>query len=141
MDWLAFALTIEGEEKWSMLFHRIERRVATCSVSDCVGEAKQRARQMGSGLCAVINEENIVLGVVERDEWDTTAATPVEQVMKSAFTTLRPSAFVEEATELLEKNSLDAVLITTSDGKLFGIFRRQKTPGEKNQIPRAEIWA
>ena len=141
MDWLACALPADGEEQSSMVFEQIEHRVPTCGLRDSVGEAKRRANEMGVSICAVINEENVLLGVVESNEWKTDRAIPVEQVMKPAPSTLRPSASVKHATELIAKHSLAAILITTSDGKLLGIFKRQETPAEKKQVPKPEIWA
>ena len=104
-----------------------------------MSEAQERAEKLGWDICPVINEKSIVLGLIREDMWKNRAGS-VEQCMEPAPTTLRPNYPIDDATEFLNKQGLDAVLITTSDGKLMGALKREKTP-EKKQIPKSEIWA
>lgn len=48
----------------------------------------------------------------------------VETMMDPGPTTLRPSYLIDDAVELLAKQNQDGILVTSSDGKLMGIFRR-----------------
>lgn len=45
-----------------------------------------------------------------------------EEVMNRAPTTLRPSHAIDDALELLRKSARRATLVTSSDGKLMGVF-------------------
>ena len=41
---------------------------------------------------------------------------------------------------VVNKHDWGSALVTSSDGKLMGIFRRELS-AEKKQIPKSEIWA
>ena len=135
MDWVAFGLPVEkGQNGPSMLIEQIERQVPTCQLNESVGEAKRRAEKLGFQLCVVVNEEGIVLGLVEKDAWKKDSAMAVETIMDPGATTLRPSYLVEDALELLIKRSRDDIVVTSSDGRLIGIFMHRE-PERKKQIP------
>jgi predicted transcriptional regulator len=140
MDWLAYGLAVEKRQDGSpMLIERIERQVPTCGLKDSVGEAKGRADKLGSQICAVVNDRGIVLGLLREDAWKNDPDVPAEKAMESGPTTLRPSYPVGDATELLVKRSQDAILVTSSDGKLMGVFKRPESAPNK-QTPKSEIW-
>lgn len=107
-----------------MLIEEIERQVPTCQLNESVEEAKRRAEKLGFQLCVVVNEEGIVLGLVEKDAWKKDSAMAVETIMDPGPTTLRPSYLVEDAVELLARQNQDGILVTSSEGKLMGVFRR-----------------
>jgi CBS domain-containing protein len=133
IDWLAYGLPVEGEQKTSpMLIARMKRDFPQCGLSDAVGEAKRRAEQLGFGICPVVNEKGIVFGLIREDTWKGDPAVPVGKIMESAPTTLRPSYSAETATEFLTTNGWNAVLVTSSDGKLLGIFERQGGEGKRH---------
>ena len=123
-----------------MVIDRMETEVPSCQLNDSLGEAKRRAEKVGFDLCPVVNEKGIVLGLVREEMWKEGQAMGVEKVMELGPTTFRPSYSVDEVTEFLGKQGWDAALVTSSDGKLMGIFRRNLAP-EKKQIPKSEIWA
>ena len=114
-----------------MLIERIERQVPTCGLRDSLREAKQRADKLGSRICAVVNDRGIVLGLLREDAWKTDPVVAAETVMESGPTTLRPSFPADEAAELLSKRNQDAILVTGSDGKLIGLFKRPKSDADK----------
>ena len=128
MDWLAYGLPVEKRADGPpMLIEGIERQVPTCGLKDSLQEAKQRADKLGSRICAVVNDRGIVLGLLREDAWKTDPLVAAEAVMESGPTTLRPSFPAEEAAELLSKRNQDAILVTCSDGKLIGLFKRPKS--------------
>ena len=141
VDWLAFGLPVEAEQGTSpMVITQMEKELPKCGLSDPVGEAKRRAEKLGFSICPVVNEGGIVLGLVREEHWKGDSAVPVHKIMESGPTTLRPSYSAEAATEFLMENDWDAVLVTSSDGKLMGIFKRQGAE-EKRQLPKSQIWA
>lgn len=139
MGWLASALPSEGEEKSAMIFDQIDHRVPTCQLKDLVREAKRQANDVGFDICAVVNEENVVLGIVDHDQWRTDRPTTVAEIMKAGPKTIRPSASLKEANAILDKDDLESILVTTSDGKLLGIFTRSKKRRANERIPKAEV--
>lgn len=131
MDWLAYGLPVEKRADGPpMLIERIERQVPTCGLKASLREAKQRADELGSRICAVVNDRGIVLGLLREDAWETDPVVAAETVMESGPTTLRPSFPAEEAAELLSKRNQDAILVTCSDGKLIGLFKRPKSEAD-----------
>lgn len=137
MDWLAYGLPVEKRPNGSpMLVERIDRSVPTCGLSDSVGEAKQRAEKLGFQICPVVNDQGIVLGLLREDAWKNDPAIAAEKVMESGPTTLRPSYLVDDAAELLVKRNQDAILVTSSDGKLMGVFKRAESAPQKQSQNR-----
>jgi predicted transcriptional regulator len=124
MDWLSFGLAVEGEQLSELLIGNIERRVPTCRDNDSVEMARKTAAEMGFNTCAVVNEQNVVLGLIGTDGSQSgNAESPVSDVMKLGPKTLRPGSSVKEATKVAQKNSWPEILVTSSDGKLMGIFK------------------
>ncbi len=123
--WVAFGLPVEtGQDGPSMLIEQIDRQIPISGSSDSVGEAKRRAETLGFRFCAVVNEEGILLGLLKEEDWQNDLAVAAEKVMDPGPTTLRPSSLFDEAAELLAKRKQNAILVTSSDGKLMGVFRR-----------------
>jgi hypothetical protein len=133
MDWVAFGLPVEkGQNGPSMVIERLERQVPTCQLNDSVGEAKRRAEKLGLQICIVVNEQRVVLGLIEKDDWEIDGDISVETAMDPGPTTLRPSYLIKDAKELVVKSGRDAI-VTSSDGQLMGIFRHQRIGSKKIQ--------
>jgi hypothetical protein len=77
-------------------------------------------------------------GLLREDAWKNDPAQAAENVMEPGPTTLRPGYGTDDATELLVKRKQDAMLVTSSDGKLMGAFRRRQS-ATKEQTPKSEI--
>jgi CBS domain-containing protein len=123
MDWAAFGLPVDkGENGPVMVIEQMECQVPTCGLNESVGEAKQRAKKLGFQICVVMNEQGVVSGVIGKNAWEKDSDITVESVMEPGPTTLRPSYSVEDAKDLVMKSSRDAI-ITSSDGRLLGLFR------------------
>jgi len=123
-----------------MVIDRMERDVPTCHLDDSLAEAKRRAKKRSFDLCPVVNKQGIVLGLIREEMWKGDLDVSAESVMELGPVTFRPSYSVDDATEFLNKHDWDSALVTSSDGKLMGIFRRELS-AKKKQIPKSEIWA
>jgi len=69
----------------------------------------------------------VLLGVFAPLNGSIEPSTPVKNVMDPAPTTVRPSVSIDNAIKQLAKNKAEELLVTSSDGKLLGMFRRPKT--------------
>jgi Mg/Co/Ni transporter MgtE len=98
------------------------------------GDVKSR-RQTNDDLCVVVNDRNIVLGVIQGETWDANPTARVIDVMNSGPLTLRPNLDPKEAREILRDYDASSVIVTTSDGELLGAVRIAK-----NQ-PKADVAA
>jgi Mg/Co/Ni transporter MgtE len=72
----------------------------------------------------VVNEERVVLGLLRERELGRGHAEPVEQVMRPGPSTFRPDVSIEEMARYMVTHDLPTSPITTSDGRLVGLLRR-----------------
>ena len=122
----------------------MQSEVPTCRLDEPVGEVGTRAEQRGYSVCAVVNEQEIVLGMISKRDWETDPTGSAEQLMDGAPTTLRPSDSLEKAEQVLQKNDRGAVFVTNSDGKLLGVFlgtAKSEEAIRKQQLPESEVWS
>lgn len=138
VDWSASGLPMEGETAGVPAAGDAARAdVPTCGPGEKVGEAQERAREAGWDLCVVVNAERVVLGVLR--EKVAAASDPeavVEEAMRNGPTTVRPDEPAPKLAERMRKRGATSVLVTTPDGKLVGLLRREdvvRSAGERAQ--------
>jgi CBS domain-containing protein len=130
MDWLAYGLPVEKKAHGvTMLIEQLQREFPIARLDDPVGGIRLRMEQAGLSLCPVLNHEGVLLGVLANLRRDLDPATPIENIMDPGPTTVRPSVSIGNAIKQLDKLSADALLVTSSDGKLLGLFRKPKVSG------------
>jgi CBS domain-containing protein len=76
-----------------------------------------------------VNERRVVLGLLRSRELDAAPHALAEQVMRSGPTTYRPNVPAHEAAARMRDHRVDALLVTTPDGVLVGLLRREDTEG------------
>jgi Mg/Co/Ni transporter MgtE len=100
------------------------RDIPRCSLSEKVGAVRERAQAAGWDICVVVNEEQVVLGLLRAPGLAADPDATAEQVMRSGPVTYRPDAVAAEVAERMEKRGVQGVLVTLSDGRLVGWLRR-----------------
>ncbi len=129
-DWLAWGLPREGSAAQVPTVGDVARRdVPTCGLAERVAEAKARAQAAGFDACVVVNERRVVLGLLRGRELDGDPDAPAEQVMQSGPTTYRPNVPAREAEARMRERQVDILLVTTPDGVLVGLLRREDAEG------------
>jgi Mg/Co/Ni transporter MgtE len=73
----------------------------------------------------VVNDQRVVLGLLRREQLEGDPGKPVEQVMRPGPSTFRPHAPIGEMAHLLFDHDLESSPVTTSDGRLVGLLRRE----------------
>ena len=122
-DWLAAGWDTEGTDaKKVRIRQMIHKDVATCSLRERLEDVKSR-RRPNEDLCVVVNDRNIVLGVIQGDTWDANPQARVVDVMQPGPRTLRPDLEPKDAQKVLKNYDAPSAIITTSDGELLGIIR------------------
>ena len=96
--------------------------VPTCRLRDSTTAVAQAIHKNAIGLCAVVSEQGVVLGLCEDESLPADSALSAEDIMKPGPTTLRPGYPADEAAELLRKSGKQGILVTSSDDKLLGVF-------------------
>jgi len=103
----------------------VRRDVPTCSLDERLGDVRHRAVTAGWDACVVVSQERIVLGLLRAKELDADPDLPVEHVMRPGPSTYRPFVSVEELRRTMTERNMDSSPVTTSDGKLVGLVRKQ----------------
>ncbi|MBI3966396.1 MAG: CBS domain-containing protein [Chloroflexi bacterium] len=124
VDWFGAGLPREGKRSAGPYALDVTvTDVPTCRLTDRVGDVRPRVRAAGWRICPVVNDEQIVLGLLREKELDSDPEAVVELVMRPGPSTFRPNLPVGELIEYLGKFEMAEAVITSSDGKLIGLLR------------------
>lgn len=99
--------------------------VPTCSLAERVGEVKERVQKAGWDSCVVVFEDRVVLGLLRHEALEVNPQDTAEQAMENGTRTYRLNASLEKPIQYMQKVGVDSVVVTTSDGKLFGLLKRE----------------
>jgi len=97
----------------------------TCRLDETVRWVRERLRGTEWDTCVVVNEERVVLGRLGRRALASDGDGTVEDAITEGPSTIRPSARLEAIAERMEKQRLTSVIVSTSDGRLVGVLRRE----------------
>jgi len=127
-DWMGAGLPTEGTNaQRPRLVDVLRRDVPTCSLDERLGDVRDRAVAAGWDACVVVSQDRVVLGLLRAKELDADPDLPVEQVMRPGPSTYRPFVSVQEMQRTMTERNVESSPVTTSDGKLVGLVRRQDT--------------
>ena len=103
----------------------VRRDVPVCSLGERLGEVRDRAVAAGWDACVVVNRTGVVLGLLRAGELRADRQLLVEQVMRPGPSTYRPFVSVAEMRRIMIDRNLESSPVTTSDGRLVGLVRKQ----------------
>jgi rhodanese-related sulfurtransferase len=130
-DWLAAGWETEGtESKKVRIRQMIYKEVPTCSLRERLEDVKAR-RRPNQDLCVVVNDRNIVLGIVQGETWDANPLARVADVMQPGPQTIRPDLEPKDAQKLLRHYDGPIAIVTTSDGELLGLIKIAQKKAQK----------
>jgi Mg/Co/Ni transporter MgtE len=95
-------------------------------VDEDAAAVRDRVRASGWDACVVVNSERVVFGLLRSKELD--AARPgrrIDEVMRPGPSTFRPHVSAQEMAEYMLDHDLLNAPVTTSDGRLVGLLRRE----------------
>jgi Mg/Co/Ni transporter MgtE len=101
------------------------RDVPTCRLDERVGDVRARVRAAGWDACVVVNEERVVLGLLRAEELARGEDERIEEAMRPGPSTFRPHVPIEEMARFMVSHELVSSPVTTSDGRLVGLLRRE----------------
>ena len=132
LDWLAAGLPSEGRNATRARAGDIARRaVPTCGLEEPIRAVRERVAAAGWDACVVVNDERVVLGLLRAAELRNGHEEPVERVMRPGPSTFRPHVSLEDIAKFLVAHDLPNAPITTSDGRLVGLLRREDVANSK----------
>lgn len=123
LDWLAYGLPVErAQGNRRTVIDCLERDIPTAKITETMAEVLPRLKGSKLSVLPVINDHNVLLGLITAppsQKVDFNAA--VSEMMNPGPTTLRPYTAVEDALKKRDKQT-HAIPVTSSDGKLMGLF-------------------
>ena len=126
VDWMAAGLATEGTASQHPRAGDLARKnVVTCMLDERVGEVQQRARAGGWKGAVVVNDENVVLGLLREKELNSDGERRIADVMRPGPSTFRPFVSASEIAHYMVDHDLESAPITTSDGRLVGLLLRE----------------
>jgi len=73
----------------------------------------------------VVNDERVVFGLLRKAQLERDADESIERVMRPGPSTFRPHVPIAEMAAFMVSHNLASSPITTSDGRLVGLIRRE----------------
>jgi predicted transcriptional regulator len=127
LDWLAMGLPYEGRAAELPAAGQVARTdVPTCRLDEPTGQVRDRVQAAGWDACVVTNDERVVLGLFRAKELENADANaPAEKAMRPGPSTYRPYVAIVEMAELMIEHNMANCPITTSDGRLVGLLRKE----------------
>jgi Mg/Co/Ni transporter MgtE len=107
------------------------REVPTCKLRDDAAAVKSGIADDWN-VCAVIDPRRIVLGLLELERIPNNEA-PIEDMMKPAPLTLRPSMLIDEAIAYFDQSDLAFALVTKLTGELMGAIRKSDLDSHRHE--------
>ncbi|TMC82139.1 MAG: CBS domain-containing protein [Chloroflexi bacterium] len=125
LDWMAAGLPTEGTNSLHPRAGDASRKdVPVCSLTERLGDVRDRVKAAGSDAALVVDGERVVLGLLRSKELAKDGDQLIEQVMRSGPSTFRPYVSLHEMAHFMEEHDLESSPVTTSDGKLVGLLYR-----------------
>ncbi len=123
-DWLGAGLPIEGTAAGLPFIGTLAHRdVPTCGLDTPLEEVRRELEQSEWDSCFVLNDDGVVLGRIYESGLAGATGT-AQQVMDPGPSTYRPDITAMEMAQRMEEGDLQTAPVTTSDGRLIGMVRR-----------------
>jgi predicted transcriptional regulator len=125
-DWMGAGLPTEGTNtQRPRLVDVVRQDVPVCVLGERLGEVRERVIAAGWDACVVVSQERVVLGLLRAKELQAEPHLLVDRVMRPGPSTYRPFVSVADMRRTMMDRNLESSPVTTSDGKLVGLVRRQ----------------
>lgn len=126
VDWLARGLSREGEKASERRAHDLARQdVATCLPTERIGDVRPRVEASPYGFGFVVSAHGVVLGRLRRATLEGDDQATAGAVMEPGPSTVRADTPLDKLADRLDRGRLRTAVITTPDGVLLGVVRRE----------------
>ncbi len=127
VEWILSGLPIEGGGPHYAMAGEVAtaESAVTCKLGERIGEVRGRLEGRSDTFCVVLNDQDVVLGRIGRSQLDADPATPVEEVMQSGPTTVRPTEPAAALLDRMAKRKVTSVVVTSKRGEFVGLARRE----------------
>jgi predicted transcriptional regulator len=124
-DWLAHGLPTEGEQANVPRAKDLLRQdVATARLDERVSAIRQRVARSPYGFALVLAEDGTLLGRLRKAVLEGNPDAAAQAVMVPGPSTVRPDRQLADLLEPMRTHNLQAMVVTTPEGRLLGVLRR-----------------
>ena len=121
LDWMAAGLPTEGAHTKATRAGDLAKKDApTCTIDEKLGDVRSRVKD----AVVVVNEHQIVMGILRTKELEQDRNLTIEEAMHPGPSTFRPYVPAAEMADFMVSHQLECSPITTSEGKLVGLLYR-----------------
>ncbi len=111
--------------------------VVTCQLAERVVDVRPKVEASPFGFAFVVSESGIVLGRLRGSVMQqVTGEATAEDQMESGPSTVRADMDLDALVKRLTKSDLKTALVTTPDGMLLGVVRREDAETKLGGTPR-----
>jgi Mg/Co/Ni transporter MgtE len=130
-DWLARGLPIEGEKAGERrALALVVDDVVTCPLDARIADVREPVAASHYGFAFVVGPGRVLLGRLRRAALEGDGELSAEAVMESGPSTIRADAELEPLAERMRENDLTTLPVTTPEGELLGVVRRDDLESE-----------
>ena len=130
-DWGSYGFSLEGQADSSTRVSSVANtHPPTCRLDESVAAVAARLHE-GWDISVVINERQVVLGLLGRGALGSATHASVESAMRPGPSTIRPSARIDAIRKRMREQNLTRIVVTRSDGRLFGVVRHEDLGADK----------
>ena len=124
-DWLARGLPTEGEKADEPhALDLVVDDVVSCTPDELIADIRERVAASRYGFAFVVAPDRCLLGRLRRAALDGDPAATAEAAMEPGPSTIRPDMELEPLAERMRKRDLTGLPVTTPEGELLGVVRR-----------------
>jgi rhodanese-related sulfurtransferase len=139
VDWIGAGLPYEGKRaEGHTLGSMADTDVPTCRLGDTTSEVSKRLDDWE--FCVVVDDRNILLGLLVAEKGDLDEEGLVDDAMQQAPLSFRPHLTPQEVWPKLEKFPVSWLLITKLDGTLVGVTTPEKVHELAHGPPQGHAW-
>jgi len=122
-DWLAAGLPREGQAASVPLAGDVLQDVPLCNPDERLGAVRERIGPHAD-ICAVVDGNGILLGLLRAKQLKSSRDGVVEEAMIAGPTTVRASEMLDDLVGRMNEHDVTAILVTTPEGRPLGLLRR-----------------
>jgi Mg/Co/Ni transporter MgtE len=124
-DWLAHGLPTQGEHADVPRAKDLLRDdVVTARLDEPVSAVRPRVARSPYGFAFVLAEDGTLLGRLRKAALEGDPAAAAQHAMEPGPSTVRADSKLEKLTARMRQHNLKAMVVTTPEGRLLGVIRR-----------------
>jgi CBS domain-containing protein len=134
VDWLARGLAREGQRAGEQrALDLVVDDVVTCALDERIGAVRDRVAASRYGFAFVVSEGRILLGRLRRAALEGQGELTAEAAMEPGPSTVRADSQLESLAERMHRQDLTSLPVTTPEGELLGVVRRDDLDRVRNR--------